>query len=57
VQANLFDSGRRQEKAASASTKADFPFIARTQTSFTFRSKAIIRATLLNYSLLPHSPQ
>jgi len=25
VQANLFDSGRRQEKAALASTKADFP--------------------------------
>ena len=25
VQANLFDSGRRQEKTALASTKADFP--------------------------------
>jgi hypothetical protein len=25
VQANPFDSGRRQEKAALASTKADFP--------------------------------
>ena len=25
VPANLFDSGRRQEKAALASTKADFP--------------------------------
>jgi hypothetical protein len=25
VQANLFDSGRRQEKAALATAKADFP--------------------------------
>jgi len=53
-QANLFDSGRRQIKAALVSAKAAYILVAGTQKSSTCRSKAIIRATLNFFKCKSH---
>ncbi|NQV34354.1 MAG: hypothetical protein HQ515_16795 [Phycisphaeraceae bacterium] len=47
VQANLFDSGRRQEKAALASTKADFPSLPECQNILLVAQKQLIELLFL----------
>jgi hypothetical protein len=45
VQANLFDSGRRQEKAALATAKADFPSLPESKNLLLAAQKQFFRAT------------
>lgn len=48
-QANLFDSGRRQEKAALASTKADFPSLPEYKNLLLSAQKQLLEPPLMSW--------
>jgi hypothetical protein len=53
VQANLFDSGRRQEKAALVLTKADFPSLPECKDLLLSAQKQFLELPLLNAAKPP----
>jgi hypothetical protein len=56
VQANLFDSGQRQEKAALASTKADLPSLPECKNLLLVAQKQLSELPLIHLLLLDILP-